>query len=69
MWTQSQSPFLKGEKWILRWGGAIWNTLRGSGIEKSGEETKILKSGGKLGQSVGVLKRGEMKPSTNYGDL
>ena len=32
-----------------------------------GGETNILKKGGKLGQGVGTLKRGECwKPLTNY---
>ena len=40
------------------WGGTVWNTLKESGTEKRGGETKILKMEGKLGQVVGVLKRG-----------
>ena len=33
-------------------------TIKGSGTEKRGGETKILKRGGKLSQGVGALKRG-----------
>ena len=45
-------------------GGAVKNTLKEGGIEK---ETKILKRVGKLGQGVGVLKRGGVgTPITNY---
>ena len=44
------------------WGGAVWNTLKGSRTEKRGGETKILKRGDKLGQGVGALKRGELEP-------
>ena len=32
--------------------------LKGSGTEKRGGERKILKSGGKLRQGVGALKKG-----------
>ena len=33
---------------------------------KEGRKAKILKSGGKLGQGVGVLKNGGWNPLTNY---
>ena len=40
----------------------VWNTLKGSGIEKTGGETKTKKrGGGKLGQGMGVLKKGEIE--------
>ena len=35
--------------------------LKGAGTEKRRRETKILKSGGKLGQGEGALKRGLRK--------
>ena len=38
-------------------GGTLKNTLKVAGTEKGGGETKILKSGGKLGQMAGALKR------------
>ena len=34
----------------VAWGGTAWNTLKGGGTEKRGEETKIFKRGDKLGQ-------------------
>ena len=43
-------------------GGTMQNTLTGGGTEKRGEETKILKRGGKLDQEVGALKRGSGTP-------
>ena len=44
-------------------GGTVQNTLKGSGTEKRGGETKISKRGSKLGQGVGALKGGgELKP-------
>ena len=39
-------------------GGTVQNTLKGSGTEKRGGETKISKRGSKLGQGVGALKGG-----------
>ena len=39
------------------WSGTVWNTLKGGGAEKKGEETKVFKRRwGKLGQGVGALK-------------
>ena len=51
----------------VRVGGTVQNILKGSGTEKRGGETKILK-GGKLGQGVGALKNGGggWNPLTNY---
>ena len=43
-------------------GGTMQNTLKGGATEKRGEETKILRRGGKLGQGVGALKRGSGTP-------
>ena len=41
----------------------VWNTLKGGGMEKSGEKTKNLKRRGRLVQEVGALKRWwELKP-------
>ena len=42
------------------WGGTVWNTLKDGETEKRGGETKIFRKGGggKLGQGMGVLKRG-----------
>ena len=44
-------------KCCVRWRNCL-KYLKRSGIEKRGEETKILKKGAKLGQWVGALKRG-----------
>ena len=48
-------------------GGTVQNTLKGSGTEKRGGETKISKRGSKLGQGVGALKGGggSWNPLTN----
>ena len=43
---------------MCKGGGTVWNTLKGGGTKKKGGETKILKSGDKLGQGLGALKRG-----------
>ena len=44
----------------LRVGGTVSSILKARGrTEKRGRETKILKTGGKLGQGVGALKSGE----------
>ena len=40
----------------VRLGGTVWNTLKWSGTEKRGGETKILK-GGKQSQCVGAMKK------------
>ena len=42
--------------------GTVENTLKEGGTEKRGGETKILKKGGKLGQGVDALKKGELEP-------
>ena len=43
---------------VCEGGGTVQNTLKGSGTEKRGGETKISKRGSKLGQGVGALKGG-----------
>ena len=43
----------QGRRGLRKGGGelsTVWNTLKGDGTEKMGGETKILKTGGKLGQ-------------------
>ena len=40
-------------------GGNCLKYLKRGGTEKRGGDTKILKRGGKLGQRVGALKKGE----------
>ena len=42
-----------GLKGVL-WG---WNTLKGGGTEKSGEDTKVLKRRGEAGSRSGYLKK------------
>ena len=44
----------------MRVGESIKNTLKGGGRERGGGETKILKSGSKLGQGVVALKGGNL---------
>ena len=39
------------------------NTLKGSGTEKRGEETKIFKKGANLDQGMDALKRDWLEPS------
>ena len=39
-------------------GGTVYNTLKGV-EQKRGEGKQRFKKGGKLGQGVGVLKRGD----------
>ena len=41
----------------VRVGGTVWNTLKGGGTEKSGEDTKILKRRGQAGSRGGCLKK------------
>ena len=51
----------------MRVGGTLENTLKGSGIEKRGEETKILEKVGKLDQGVSALKMEDIwNLFTNY---
>ena len=49
---------IRARSGCMRVGGTVSNTLKGGGTGKRGGETKILKSGSKLGQGVGALKRG-----------
>ena len=49
-------------RWLREGGGIVSNTLKGDGTEKTGEETKILKKGGILGQGMDALKRGVETP-------
>ena len=46
----------------VAWGGNVWNTLKRSGTEKTGGETKIFERTDKLGQEVGSLKGGAGTP-------
>ena len=41
----------------VRVGGTVWNTLKGGGTEKSGEETKTLKRSEQAGSRDGCLKK------------
>ena len=43
-------------------GRAIWNALKGGGIKMREGKKMPLKKRGKLGQGVGVLKRGAWNP-------
>ena len=42
----------------MRVGETVWNALKGSGTEKRGGETKILKKKGQAGLGDGCLKKG-----------
>ena len=56
---------IRAGRGLYAWGcETVWNTLKESGIEKRGGETKILKRmrGGELGQEVGALKKGAGTP-------
>ena len=46
-----------GRKGFCEGGGTVWNTLKGGGTEKRGEETKILKRRGQSGSRGGSLKK------------
>ena len=45
------------EEGFMRMRGTVWNTLKGGGAEKSGEETKILKRRGQAGSRGECLKK------------
>ena len=50
----------------MRVGGgglSVQKTLKRGGAEKSGGETKLLKSGGKVGHAMDALKLGRLGPS------
>ena len=50
-------------------GVTVWNTLKGGGTEKRGEETKTFKRGDKLGQGVGGFKKGDWNSLRNYDPI
>ena len=58
MWSQSQSPFLKGEKWILRWGGGYLEYLKREWNRKKWRGNKNFKKWGQTGSKCGCPKKG-----------
>ena len=61
MWSQSQSPFLKGEKWILRWvggGGGYLEYLKREWNRKKWRGNKNFKKWGQTGSRCGCPKKG-----------
>ena len=59
MWKEGWCVGLEQEGVVCTMmGGTTWNTLKRGGIEKRGEETKIKKKRGKLGQGEVSLQEG-----------
>ena len=55
-----------GRRGFCQGGGTVWNTLKGGGTEKSGEEAKILKRSGQSGSRGGCLKEEGSGAGTSY---